>query len=88
MATEELRRILKVFGVSVTDFADEAAKIQERAARLSTASAEEIAALVRDLCELLTDVEEKFAQAVRAVDGIKRDLLSAVAAGARARTAR
>jgi hypothetical protein len=85
MATDELRRILKVFGVAVTDFADEAARIRERAARLPDAPAEEAAGLLRDLCELLADVEEKLGEAGRAVDSIKRDLLSAVAQGAKRR---
>ena len=34
MSNDELRRILKVFGVSVTDFADEAGRIREQAGRL------------------------------------------------------
>lgn len=85
MATDELRRILKAFGVAVTGFADEAAGIQERAARLPDASAEEAAGLLRDLCELLAGVEEKFGEAGRAVESIKRDLLSAVAQGAKRR---
>ncbi|MBI3126413.1 MAG: hypothetical protein HYZ11_02275 [Candidatus Tectomicrobia bacterium] len=85
MATGELRRILKVFGVAATDFADEAARIQERAAGLPGASAEEVAALLRDLCELLADVEEKFGEAGRAIETIKRALLSAVGQGAKGR---
>ncbi len=85
MSNDELRRILKVFGVSVTDFADEAGRIRERAGRLSEAPPEEIAGLLRDLCELLSDVEEKFAEAGRAVEAIKRDLFSTIAEAARAR---
>ena len=85
MATDDLRRILKVFGVSVTDFADEAARIQERAGRLSAAPPEEVATLLGDLCELLGEIEEKSGEAARAVDSLKRDLLSAVAVAAKAR---
>lgn len=85
MASDDLRRILKVFGVSVTDFADEAERLKERAARLASVPPEEPAALLRDLCELLTDVEEKLGEVARSVGEIRRDLLSAVAEGARAR---
>ncbi|MEE9273727.1 MAG: hypothetical protein V3V62_00270 [bacterium] len=85
MTTDELRRILKVFGITVTDFAEEAQGIQDRAARLATASAEEAAELLRDLCDQLADIEEKTREAVHAIEEIKRDLLARVGEAARAR---
>ena len=56
-----------------------------RTGRLSEAPPEEIAGLLRDLCEMLADVEEKFADAGRAVEAIKRDLFATIAEAARAR---
>ena len=85
MTTDELRRILKVFGITVTDFAEEARGIQDRAARLGAASTEEAAELMGDLCDQLADIEEKTHEAIHAIEEIKRDLLARVGAAARAR---
>jgi len=83
MASDDLRRILKVFGVSVTDFADEAERIKERAAGLGSAGPGESAALLCDLCELLIDVEEKLGEVNRSIVGLRRGLFEAVAQGAK-----
>ncbi len=50
---DETRRLLKIFGVAVTDFEAEAEKLQAAAAQLSADSGKnQIANLLRDATEL------------------------------------
>lgn len=57
---DETRRLLKVFGVSVTDFEEESEKLLERLQRLKTAPEEERVTALRDALELLLDVNGKW----------------------------
>lgn len=57
---DETRRLLKVFGVSVTDFEEESAKLLDRIRSLQGRPPAEIVPALRDAIELLLDVNSKW----------------------------
>lgn len=57
---DETRRLLKVFGVSVTDFEEESGKLLDRVRDLKGGPPAELVAALRDALELLLDVNSKW----------------------------
>ena len=58
---DETRRLLKIFGVAVTDFEAEAEKLETAAAQLSADSGKEQSAkLLKDVTELCRELKQEF----------------------------
>ncbi len=79
MGSDDTRRLLKTFGVAVTDFEDEATVLKERAAALAADDAEATRSLLKDLSELLLDLNGKWADVSAHLTKVQLELLSAVA---------
>ncbi len=79
MGNDDTRRLLKVFGVAVTDFEDESTVLKERAAALAADDAEATRSLLKDLSELLLDLNGKWADVSAHLTKVQLELLSAVA---------
>ena len=79
MSNDDTRRLLKVFGVAVTDFEDEATVLRERAAAISPDDATATRSLLMDLSELLLDLNGKWADVSKHLTKVQAELLSAVA---------
>ncbi len=80
---DETRRILKTFGVAVTDFQVEAEKLKEFADQLSSSSgAGEIAALLRDVTGLCAELNERRLEVDRRISELQGQLLSSCAKAA------
>lgn len=79
MGSGDTRRLLKVFGVAVTDFEDEATVLKERAAALAADDAEATRSLLKDLSELLLDLNGKRADVSAHLTKVQVELLSAAA---------
>lgn len=56
----DTRRLLKVFGVAVTDFESEGGELSARIAELGGAPNDELVAALRDLLELVADTNSKW----------------------------
>lgn len=56
----DTRRLLKVFGVAVTNFESEGGKLSARIAELGGAPNDELLAVLRDLLELFADTNRKW----------------------------
>lgn len=76
---DETRKLLKVFGVAVTDFETEAARLAERAARLDEASAEEARALVRNVAEALAEVRARWLEVTTHLATLEQKLFDRLA---------
>ncbi len=80
---DETRRILKTFGVAVTDFEAEAAKLQEVAAQLSGESSRaEIATLLKNVTELCSELNARWQEVSTCVSTLQVRLLSRCAEAA------
>jgi len=79
---DETRRILKTFGVAVTDFEAEAAKLQEVAAQLSGESQAEIVTLLKDVTELCSELNARWQEVSTCVSTLQVRLLSRCAEAA------
>ena len=80
---DETRRILKTFGVAVTDFEAEAAKLQEVAAQLSGNSSQaEIVTLLKDVTELCSELNARWQEVSTCVSTLQVRLLSRCAEAA------
>lgn len=80
---DETRRILKTFGVAVTDFEAEAAKLQEVAAQLSGESSRaEIATLLKNVTELCSELNARWQEVSTCVSTLQVQLLSRCAEAA------
>ncbi len=79
MSNDDTRRLLKVFGVAVTDFEDEATVLRERAAALAPDDDAGARSLLMDLSELLLDLNGKWADVSAHLAKVQAELLSAVA---------
>lgn len=83
MAADETRQLLKLFGVTVTDFEDEAGRLAEAADRLSGAgAAEPLARLLKDLTELCCEMNSRWLRTTQLVFDIQTRLLSRCAEAA------
>ena len=73
----ETRRLLKIFGVAVTDFEAEAEKLQAAAARLSPDSAkDQIAKLLRDTTQLCGELNSRWLETTQHIFAIQNQLLA------------
>ncbi len=80
---DETRRMLKTFGVAVTDFESEAAKLQEMASQLSDDSAKaQIVSLLKDVTELTSELNTRWLEVSQRVFAVQGHLLSRCAAAA------
>ncbi len=72
---DDTRKLLKVFGVAVTDAEAEADKLVARAGQLSTDSAsEEVAALLKDGAELCRELNTRWLEITERVFAIQSRL--------------
>ncbi len=80
---DETRRILKTFGVAVTDFEAEAAKLQEVAAQLYGESSQaEIVTLLKNVTELCSELNARWQEVSTCVSTLQVRLLSRCAEAA------
>ena len=86
--SDETRRLLKVFGVAVTDFEDEAEKLIERSGQLAgSGGGQDAARLLKDATELCRELNTRWMDTTQHVFAIQNRLLSScAAAGGRATT--
>ena len=87
---DETRRLLKTFGVAVTDFEAEAEKLQAAAVQLSADSAQDkIAKLLRDTTQLCGELNSRWLETTQHIFAIQNQLLSRCAdAAARLQSAK
>ncbi len=77
---DETRRLLRVFGVAVTDFEAEAEKLEVVAAQLSTASGkEQIGKLLKDVTELCRELNSRWLETTQHIFATQNRLLSRLA---------
>ncbi len=80
---DETRRILKTFGVAVTDFEAEATKLHEVAAQLSGESSQaEIVTLLKNVTELCSELNARWQEVSTCVSTLQVRLLSRCAEAA------
>lgn len=81
--SDESRKLLKLFGVTVTDFETEAEKLAARAAELgASAGRDEALAVVKDLSELCRELNGRWMEITRHVFAVQDRFLAAVAEAA------
>ncbi|MEM4312370.1 MAG: hypothetical protein QXX95_08285 [Nitrososphaerales archaeon] len=74
----ETKKMLKLFGVSVTDFEEESKVILERSERLKSASVDEKLKLLRDSFELVNEVHLKWIEVTQFILENERKLINSV----------
>ena len=80
---DETRKLLKLFGVAVTDFEAEAEKLTIAAAQLSASSSkEEAAKLLKDVSELCRELNDRWLETTQHVISMENRLLSTCAEAA------
>ena len=80
---DETRRLLKIFGVAVTDFEGEAEKLAAAAAQLSADSGkDQIAKLLKDATELCRELNTRWLETTQHVFAIQNRLLARCAEAA------
>jgi hypothetical protein len=80
---DETRKLLKLFGVAVTDFEAEAEKLTAAAAQLSAGSSkEEVAQLLQDAAELCRELNHRWLETIQHVMAAQEHLLSTCAEAA------
>ena len=80
---DDTRKLLKVFGVAVTDAEDEVERLVARAGQLSTQSAkEEVAALLKDGAELCRELNTRWLEITERVFAIQSRLQGHLAGAA------
>jgi hypothetical protein len=81
--SDDTRRLLKVFGVAVTDAEAEAEKLAAAAARLSAGSGrEEVAALLQDASDLVRELNARWMDVTQRVFAIQERLQEQLAQAA------
>ncbi|MGH8070391.1 MAG: hypothetical protein ACRERE_35165 [Candidatus Entotheonellia bacterium] len=81
MAEEDTRKLLRVFGVTVTNFEDRSAQFLERAMQLRQAGdAQGIAALLKDAADALMDLQGRWLEITDLITQRQRQLLTELAA--------
>ena len=74
---DETRRLLKVFGVAVTDFEGEAEKLEAAATQLTAASGkDQIAKLLRDATELCRELNTRWLETTQHIFASQSRLLA------------
>ncbi len=80
---DETRKLLKIFGVAVTDFEAEAEKLAAAASQLSAASSkDQIAKLLKDAPELCRELNTRWLETTQHIFAIQGRLLARCADGA------
>ena len=80
---DETRRLLKIFGVAVTDFEAEAEKLGAAAAQLSADSGkDQIAKLLKDVTELSRELNTTWLETTQHIFAIQNRLLARCAEAA------
>jgi hypothetical protein len=80
---DETRKLLKIFGVAVTDFEAEAERIAVAAAQLSPdSSREQVAKLMKDAAELSRELNARWLEITQRVFALQERLLSGCAEAA------
>jgi len=80
---DETRKLLKIFGVAVTDFEAEAEKLATIAAQLSPDSnKDEVAKLLKDAAELSRELNARWLEITQRVFALQEQLLSRCAEAA------
>ncbi len=74
--TDDTRKILKIFGVAVTDSEAEVDKLTDKASRLSTSSKEDMAALLKDAADLCRELNTRWLEVTQRVFAIQDRLQS------------
>ncbi len=79
MASEATRKLLKVFGIAVTDFEDQAEALIQRAEALKARGAppEEVVALVEEAVRAVTKATEQWEQVQGVLQEVQRRLFGA-----------
>ena len=79
MASEATRKLLKVFGIAITDFEDRAEVLIQRAEALKARGAppEEVVALVEETVRAVTRVTEHWEQVQGVLQEVQRILFGA-----------
>ena len=81
---DETRKLLKIFGVAVTDFEAEAEKLAATAAQLSPdSSRDQVAKLMKDAAELSRELNARWLEITQRVFALQERLLSALRRGGR-----
>ena len=76
---EDTRTLLKVFGVSLTDFEAEAERLKARASAFSATSGKEAAQLLKDMSKLCQEVNTRWWEVTNRLHQVQSDLLKHVA---------
>jgi hypothetical protein len=80
---DETRKLLKIFGVAVTDFEAEVEKLEAAASQLSAASGkEQLAKLLKDATELCRELNTRWLETTQHIFAIQNRLLSRLAQAA------
>ena len=86
---DETRRLLKTFGVAVTDFEAEAEKLQAAAVQLSADSAkDQIVKLLRNASELCRELNTRWLETTQHIFAIQNQLLARCADAASLQSAK
>jgi hypothetical protein len=81
--SDDTRKLLKLFGVAVTDFEAEAEKLASTAAQLSAASSkEEVAQLLKDAAELCQELNTRWLETTQHIFAVQNRLLATCAEAA------
>ena len=74
---DETRKLLKIFGVAVTDFEAEAEKLEAASTQLTAASGkEQIAKLLKDATELCRELNTRWLETTQHIFAIQNRLLA------------
>ena len=80
---DETRKLLKIFGVAVTDFEAEAEKLAATAAQLSSDSGQDqVAQLMKDATDLCRELNTRWLEVTQRVFALQNRLLSCCAEAA------
>ena len=80
---DEIRKLLKIFGVAVTDFEAEAEKLETAAAQLSADSGrDQIVKLLQDVTELCRELNSRWIETTQHVFTLQNCLLARCAEAA------
>lgn len=69
---DETRRMLKIFGIAVTDFEQESKELLSRVQSLEAGASDELVGTLRDLLELISETNEKWQMATEYLFGLQR----------------